>query len=167
VKKINDSLTTKVEEPRTVNHTEPNLKDKGVIAIADTILYDVVVRNPNPNDEWTKECLRYVNNKALVDGLFEAVFKGKLMAYNYKTDVPLTIDEVRKIDSENKRSLIGKLQCTEQWYWDTKNYKLYKKVVSIIIGYEVFDAEGAVRGYKAGFKVYLNDETKNKDTYLP
>ncbi len=51
------------------------------IEVADTIIYQVIISNPNPEDTWTTRCLSGLNRKTLVDSIFRMVYDGKLTAY--------------------------------------------------------------------------------------
>ena len=123
---------------------------------ADTIVCDMVVkRNPNNEDILSKNWLTQLRREALTDSIFDDVYKGKLLAYDYETQKQLSVDEVKKIESKQKysRGIVGKYQFQEAWYYDKQNHTFIKKVHSIIFGYEIYDETGFVKGYKPLFKV--------------
>ena len=122
---------------------------------ADTIVCDMVVKNPNKEDVWTEKCLSQLKRDALTDSIFDDVYKGKLIAYDYETQKELSIDEVKKIENKEgyKRRIVAKYQFQEAWYYDKQNHTFIKKVYSIIFGYEIYDETGFVKGYKPLFKV--------------
>ena len=126
-------------------------------AIADTIITDVVIKNPD-QDEWTDYTLRNLNKEPFVDELFELVYSEKLTPYNFFSDTPMTIDEVKEIEKEDgySRDKIGKVQFEEAWHFDSENQQMIKKVHSIMLAYELYDAKGDIKGYKPVFKVYFN-----------
>ena len=122
----------------------------------DTIVCDMVVkRNPNNEDILSKNWLTQLRREALTDSIFDDVYKGKLLAYDYETQKQLSVDEVKKIESKQKysRGIVGKYQFQEAWYYDKQNHTFIKKVHSIIFGYEIYDETGFVKGYKPLFKV--------------
>jgi hypothetical protein len=126
--------------------------------VANSIVYDVIIKNANPYDTWTTECLSGLDRSTFVDELFRAIYEGKLTAIDFDTEEKLSPEEVKKLEKEIKkvRSRIAKLQFTEDWYFDTLSLTMQKDVRSIVLGYEVYDDQGAVRGYKPVFRVDLN-----------
>jgi hypothetical protein len=122
---------------------------------ADTVVCDMVVKNPDKEDTWTAECLNQLKRKALIDSIFDDVYKGKLIAYDFTSHGPLSIKELKKIEESvgYSRDIIGKFQFREAWFYDKSNHSFIKKVHSIIFGYETYDLSGFVKGYKPLFKI--------------
>jgi hypothetical protein len=56
--------------------------------VADSVIYDVVVKNPNIDDHWTEECLRHLDRLGLVDMVFEAIYREELIPYDYISNRP-------------------------------------------------------------------------------
>ncbi len=126
--------------------------------IANPIIYDVIIKNPDPEDTWSTEKLEKLNKETLVDFIFKAVESGKVTAYNYHTDEKMSMKEfyaMKKLEDFDK-SKIGEIQFIEDWYFDEANMKMTKIVKSIMLAYEVYDQSGKVRGYKAAFRIDLN-----------
>jgi hypothetical protein len=123
---------------------------------ADTIVNDVLIQNPD-SSEWTDYCLRNLNKKFLVDEIFNSVYSGKLIPYEFFQDIPLEINDIKSLekDPEFKRDRMAKVQFEEAWFFDTENQIMVKKVHSIMLAYEVYNLEGEVKGYKPAFKVYF------------
>lgn len=88
-----DSLI--VHEPEPVIFYRANLNDSLAYLLADTISYGVVVRNPDSLDTWTEKCLNRLDLITMVDVLFEAVYDQRATAYDYYTNEPLSIKEVK------------------------------------------------------------------------
>ncbi len=128
------------------------------ITIADTIVYDVIIKNPNPHDNWTDECLKNLNKDQFVDILFESVYKKQATAYDVFSDNIITPDELKKLERKKdfSRNKIGKIQFTESWSYNDSIRSMSKKVISVALGYEIFDDEGSLIGHKPVFKIYLN-----------
>jgi len=145
------------EKPTGVQHAKPIIEQTDYITVADTIITDVVIKNPD-NDEWTNYCLRNLDRETLVNDLFELVYSEKLIPHDFFTDEVMTIKEIKKIekDPEYSRDNSAKVQFEESWSFDRENQKMIKKVHSIMIAYELYSQEGTVKGYKPIFKVYLN-----------
>lgn len=126
--------------------------------VAGDIVYDVIIKNPDSEDTWTTQCLQGLDRRQLVDGIFRAIYEGKLKAVDFDTGEELSPRQVKRLEQEIEevRSRIAKIQFTEDWYFDTLHLTLRKQVRSMVLGYEVYDAEGGVRGYKPVFRVTLN-----------
>lgn len=136
--------------------------DSGAIVISNPIMYDVIVRNPDPNDDWTDYCLANTNIKPLMNVIFKAIYTGRLTPYYYRSDDSIIpIDSVKELESLITKNPIGKLQFQEKWYIDEDSLKFYKKVESIVFGYERKTVNGEVYGYKALFRVYLDGTHNN------
>ncbi len=126
--------------------------------IADTIIYDVIIKNPNPDDLWTSECLKNIHHSALIDSLFHLVYAKQAVAYDLYSNAPLKVKDVKRMENEAdfQRNQIGKIQFTERWYFDVSTQQFQKEVISITLGHELYNEEGSVRGYKPVYKLKLN-----------
>ena len=126
--------------------------------IADTIIYDVIIKNPNPDDLWTSECLNKFYHSTLMDSLFHLVYTKQAVAYDLYSNKPLKVKDVKRMESEAdfQRNQIGKIQFTERWYFDVSTQQFQKEVISITLGHELYNEEGSVRGYKPVYKLKLN-----------
>jgi len=122
---------------------------------ADTIIYEVLVSNPDSLDEWETAKLKNVKQSQIIDDLFAMVYSGEKKAYDYYTHRPLSTDEVKAIEEDQRfsRKKVGKLQFTETWYFDKKNQKWIKKIHSVLLAYELYDDSNNLRGYKAAFVI--------------
>jgi hypothetical protein len=125
----------------TISKTVIVLDSLKLKCYADTIVCDMIVRNSDKEDKWMEECLGRFHHNELLDAIFEDIYNGKLIAYEYVTHKKLTIDEVRKIEKAPgySRDVISKFLFREAWYYDRSNHTLIKRVHSIIFGYEIFD----------------------------
>jgi hypothetical protein len=126
--------------------------------LADTIVCDMVVRNPYPEDKMTSSWLDCFNHKAFIDSLFDDIYLQKIIAYDFMTGKVLTPNDVRNMEKEPgySRDIVGKFQFRETWLYNRQNHVMTKKVHSIIFGYETYDENKLVKGYKPLFKVFLN-----------
>jgi hypothetical protein len=115
----------------------------------------MVVKNPDKEDTWTEKCLSQLKRKALTDSIFDDIYKGKLLAFEYNTHRPLSINAVKKLEETTgySRDIIGKFQFSEAWFYDKQHHSFIKKVQSIVFGFETYDQSGFVKGYKPLFKI--------------
>jgi len=128
------------------------------ILIADPIIYEALIKNPDPEDSWGDEELKNFNRKKMVNLIFKAVYQGKATAYNYHTDKPMSIEEVKELEDTDEfdRSKIGKIQFVEDWYFNPETLHMTKIVKSVVMAYEVMNQFGELRGYKTTFRIDLN-----------
>lgn len=151
-------LTGCSNEPKKVNKANfGNVENYEIIA--DTIINDVVIKNPD-NDEWTDFTLRNLEKSKLINHIFNDIYDGKLIPYDFFNNTPLTTDDIKNLekDPEFNRDNIAKVQYEEAWYYNVQNQTMIKKVHSIMFAYEIYNAEGEIKGYKPAFKVYFRNE---------
>ncbi len=141
------------QRPPKVERTDLN-----AAIIADTVIYDVIVKNPDADDLWAEQSLRNLNRRGLVDIVFNAIYSEDLVPYDYFTMEAMSVRDVMTLenDPEFSRDNIGMIQFSEEWYFDEENLRLEKRVNSISLGYEVYASDGSIRGYKPAFMVNLN-----------
>jgi hypothetical protein len=141
----------------TINKIEVSIDSLLLKSYADTIVCDMVVRNPDKEDIWTEECLKQFKRQAIIDTIFNEIYEGRLVAYDYNSGQALSIKAIKRIEETSgfSRDIIGKFQFKEAWYYDNQNHTFIKKVYSIIFGYENYDDKGFVKGYKPLFRVDL------------
>jgi hypothetical protein len=137
------------------------IKDTMTIAgmvVADTIIYDVIIRNPNMEDQWTESCLKGLKRLELVDTIFSMIYSEKVTALNYDTKETLKVKDIRQLEKEGdfSRGKIGKMQFTERWIFNTNDLSFTKEIISVVLGYEVYDGNGELRGYKPAFLINFN-----------
>ena len=130
------------------------LGDSSAYLIADSVLYDVVIQNPDSLDQWTDYRLRNLDRNTLADMVFDGIYSGKLIAYDYSTEEIVSIDSVKKMEKDPRydRKKISKMQFEEQWFLDQKTFQFHKKVTAIMLAYEINAMENR---YRAGLKVRL------------
>ena len=131
------------------------------VVIANPITYQFNVKNYNPDDDWTAECLAHTNIDALAACVFQAVIKGRLKAYDYYSEQEMSVADIKKMDKERSRKSIGQIQFEEEWFFDEKNLKFYKKVKALTWGYESHPGTKE-NGFVPSFRVVFpdNDSTK-------
>lgn len=126
--------------------------------IADTIVYDVIIKNPDPDDKWTEECLAGLDIDRFVNQLFDAVYNKNAVAYDFFSGKQITPGKLKRIERSNdfSREKIGKIQFSESWYYDSLNLFMEKRIISMVLGYELYGDNGEIIGYKPVFKIELN-----------
>jgi len=128
------------------------------ILVAENIIQDIVIKNIDPDDAWTQECLQGMKRETLVDIVFELAYSGKAVVYDFDTREKLTVRQLKQLERAAgfSRDKIGKIQFMESWYLNPDKVTVTKKVSSMVLGYETFDSEGEFRGYLPVFRMVLN-----------
>ncbi len=128
--------------------------------IADTIIYEVIIKNPDPDDTWTEKCLAGFDKYRFVDQLFTAIYDEKATACDFFSGKEITPRELKRIEKskEFSRDKIGKIQFSENWYYDSLNIKMEKRIISLVLGYELYGDNGEIIGYKPVFKINMDQE---------
>jgi hypothetical protein len=130
------------------------------VEMADTIIYQVIISNPNPGDTWASHCLSGLNRKALVDSIFNLVYTARLTAYNHDTHEKITIKQLKDIEKADgfSRDKIGMIQFTEAWYLDPVTRSMTKKVLAMDLGYNYYTSDGDLLAYKGLFRIEMKCE---------
>ena len=133
-------------------HSPFEISSKDVIA--DTIIYSVIIRNFDKDDTWAEERLRYTQADKIISTIFEKAYESKFQVYDYYTNSPLSIEQIKKLESSEdfSRDLIQELQFEEVWFMNDQVDWFHKEVLSINMGYAVYNSDGTQRGLKPVFR---------------
>ncbi|MFN8257933.1 MAG: hypothetical protein U0W24_19710 [Bacteroidales bacterium] len=154
-----DTITDEIPEVKNGSFYQNDSIPNSAIIIADTITYNVVVKNSNPEDDWMDINLKHLNRKAFINIIFNAIYNGNLVPYDYQSEKAMTIEEVKLLEKEHPRKEIGNILFIESWYFNEKEMILGKKVYSVMMAYERITTTGEIR-YKSGIQVFF-DKNKN------
>lgn len=147
----------------------------GKTLIAEGLRSEALIVFPEEDETW----LGKIDQKMLVNAIFDAIYEGRVKPYDFITDDPLSIEDVKAIESsidtiyiedfetgeiemkvvedELRRDEITKVFVKEDWYFDTANFKMEKKVIGISLAIENYDENGNLRGYTPLFIVYFDE----------
>ncbi len=107
--------------------------------------------------------LKNTDVKPLQKQIFKDIYSGRLIPYHYRFDDSIIpIDSIRIMEKLLDTTDIADIQFWEKWYFDPDSIKFYKKVESMIFGYEHRLSTGEVVGYKALFRIYLDKKHNQK-----
>lgn len=128
-----------------------------LIKVADNIIYDVVIK-ADTDDPWELEKLAGFSGNEMIDKLFESLYSGELKARDYHSGKELGSGDIKKIEKQAgfERSNIGKIQFTEDWYYNPLEKKIEKKIKVIVFGYKTATQDRLGVGYMAAFEILLN-----------
>jgi len=151
---------SKTTETKTIEAKPVKQANTDNIVIADTIIYDVVIKNNEPGFEWNDHCLQYFKQKDFVDQVFSRIYAKELTAYDVFSGDKLSISDIKSIEKRDdfKRSNVGKIQFYEKWFLDEKQFQFKKEIFGFKLGYENFDSQGNLKGYKPLFEIRLNPD---------
>jgi hypothetical protein len=143
---------SKTNKPKSIDPKQSGTGD--ITVIADTIVYDVILRNIDTSDVWEAECLQYLDQKSLVNYLIDGIYNGQFIAIEFMGDKVLSIDDVKAIEQESdfSRDKVSKVQFRERWYIDSEG-NLQKQIISYTLGIEIYSKQNSFLGHKALFVV--------------
>jgi hypothetical protein len=127
------------------------------ILIGKDIITEVIVKPDTLGDSWEVEKVKNYNGTSMYKYLFEKIYSKNIVVYDILSGKPMDISDVKKIENDfgNDVSRIGKLQFTEDWYFNKTTNKITKKIRSTSFAYELKRQDGLPFGYKALFKVKM------------
>jgi len=137
---------------------QSGISDNAVLFASD-INYDVIVKPPSDGDPWQAERVSGYEGGAMINDIFEKLYNGTITARHITTGEPLKPQDIKTMERElgTDRSLIAKIQFTEDWFYHPSTGRIEKVVKEIIMGYEFRDSQGNLFGYKALFSVGFTD----------
>jgi len=130
---------------------------EGSLLIASDIVTEVIIKPEPDGDPWEIDKVAGYKGEMMTNTIFERIYKGTLTVFDYHTGEPLSAREVKDLEKEfnNDRSRIGKLSFTEDWFYNPSENTIQKITKSIVLGFELYNNDSTVYGYKAAFKVGL------------
>ena len=163
-----------------INSCKNEGKNDNMTVLTERIQYPVFIKSPYGDDgDWYRENMEGPKRESFVKIIFDAAYNGKLKAYDYLTNEPLTIEKVKAIGSKcdtlhiiretpvykeydtiitQKLDLkdIHRITFLEEWYMDVDKFRIEKKVVGICPSLTIYEDSNDVRGYKPLFWLYLD-----------
>lgn len=132
--------------------------EEGEVSVARPIVYEVIIKPHEGLTDWEKEMVTGFQGWDMIRDLIEKVFEGEIQAYDYFTEKPMDKKQLQmlKKDPEFGARQIGRLQFTENWFYDEHQSRLRKQIHKVVFGYEDRDEQDQVLGYKAAFFIYMN-----------
>lgn len=130
---------------------------KNVVCLANPITYNVILKNYDPEDNWNKQALKNVNADTLINILLEGVLQKKIVATSFLNDDSIIpFDSIRNLKGKIKNLDI--ITFEEQWFFDPESFEFYKKINSIVIGYNSQKDLSLPPRFKAIFKIKINEK---------
>lgn len=152
-----DSSKVKTQKTKKVFENEDfEFTNENIVTVANPIFYTAIIKNSKSEQEYMNEWLKGMKKEEFVNMIFDEIYKGNIIAENFNNNENMTVKQVKEFEKENKREDIGQIFFEENWYFDKDKLKMYKKVKSIMLAYEIYNQNNGITGrYRAGIKVYL------------
>ena len=153
------AVSCRNEKPaqQIVSSSENDKTKAGLVIVARDIVTETIIKPDPEGDPWEVEKVAGFQGKEMIDGVFNSIYNGTLVAKDYHTGEILCPSDIKAFEKEfkNDRSRIGKLSFTEDWFYDPADNDIIKKVKSVAFGYELINNDGKVFGYKAVFEARI------------
>lgn len=126
--------------------------------IADTVLYAVNVINLDTANQWADKRLSRLDQPKMADMFFKALYNGNAHAVDYYSGEEIPAEKIREMEESGKfnREEMAQVQFEESWYFDPDKGRMTKEVHSVLLAWPVFNNEGELQAYEAGFVLELN-----------
>ncbi len=135
---------------------EANPSDtSALMLIGKDMITDIILKPDTTGDPWEVEKVKGFTGERMFRTLFDRVDKGEVVVYDCREEKTLNKDEVKSLEKEfsSDISRIGKVQFTEDWYFDTNRNIIVKKVKSVSFGFEMDKVDNMPPRYKALFRL--------------
>lgn len=155
----------------STSHDEP---------ITERIVYDVSIKNNDPNADWWDNSLPGPYRDKLISRMMEDATSGKVAVFS-AIGKKLTMDEIKNIGAETisatfqradppydsydtivRQELdlrnVTRIRFLEEWRFDNKNKLIEKKILGMAPMTESYDLDGNLRGYEALFWIYEDEK---------
>lgn len=149
--------------------------------VTERILYDVTIVNKDQDFDWWVQNIEGAQREKLLSDIFGAIESGKVQAYDYITNKPLSkkeIDALLKrtdtisfespappyeiidsvITTELNKKDIEKIRFLEEWYMDSSTLAFSKKVVGICPMIAKYGDNNEFRGYMPLFWIFFDEK---------
>ncbi|MGD0582925.1 MAG: hypothetical protein ABR974_08270 [Bacteroidales bacterium] len=143
------------ERKGDVSSNVPVTDTTGLILVGRDIITDIELKPDTTGDPWEVEKVKGFNGIRMFGILFENIYAKKLTVYDCRSDKVLTTREIRDLQKEfdSDLSRIGKVQFTEDWYFDTRRNGMIKKIKSVSFGFSIETSGIMAYRYKALFRI--------------
>jgi len=155
----------------STSHDEP---------ITERIVYDVTLKNTDPNADWWDNSLPGPYREKLINKMMDDATSGKVAVFS-GIGKKLTDNDIKNLGKETiiatfQRAFppydfydtiisqelelrdITRIRFLEEWFYDKDNMLIEKKILGMAPMVESYDPEGNLRGYEALFWVYKDEK---------
>ena len=148
-------------------------EEPDAIILAENFRSESSISVPKEDEIW----IGSFDNKRLVDVVFDAIYEGKVIAYDLLNN-PISKAEIKAlehsidtayienfetgemeeavIENQLDRNDIIKIFLREDWIFNEDAFSMKKDVISMTLTTAKFDNDGNMIGYQALFSVYFN-----------
>jgi hypothetical protein len=143
------------DKKRVTASVETSTDTAGLMLIGKDIITEVVLKPDTLGDPWDVEKVKGFKGEGMFKMIFDRIYNDKLTVYDCRIEKALTIKEIKNLEKEFNADLskIGKVQFKEDWYFDTKNSFIVKKIKSVSFGFALDGFPDGPFKYKALFRI--------------
>ncbi|HOK27156.1 MAG TPA: hypothetical protein P5320_11525 [Bacteroidales bacterium] len=141
------------EAPSVV--TEEISAEAGLLKIGNDIITEVILKPELSGDPWEAEKIKGFYGEQMFLNLLNKIKHDAIKVYDCITGEEIAPKDAKRILQETGSDIsrIGKIQFTEDWYFNPSNNMIIKKVKSISFGYETKRNEGLPPAYVPYFQI--------------
>jgi hypothetical protein len=123
--------------------------------IGKNIVTDIVLKPDTLGDPWEVEKVKGFTGTRMFKTLFDRIHNEKVIVWDCRDEKQLTTSEIKDLEKEfnSDMSRIGKVQFTEDWYFDTNRNTIVKKIKSVSFGFALNGSPDLPVRYKALFRL--------------
>jgi hypothetical protein len=127
----------------------------GLILVGKNMITDIVLKPDTLGDPWEVEKVKGFNGTKMFRALFDHIYDEKVSVFDCREDRILKKSEIKALEKEfdSDLSRIGKIQFTEDWYFDPDKNLMVKKIRSVSFGFAMGASGDMAARYKALFRL--------------
>jgi hypothetical protein len=127
----------------------------GLMLIGKDIITDIVLKPDTLGDPWEVEKVKGFTGDRMFKIIFDRIYSEKVTVYDCREDKALSLSEIKDLEKEFNSDLskIGKVQFTEDWYFDTNKNIIVKRIKAVSFGFAMERTNDMPVRYKALFRL--------------
>jgi len=152
---LNNCRESRKEVKSSAGAEEEITSEAGLVKIGSDIITEVILKPEITGDPWEAEKIKGFNGDLMFMNLLEKIKHDELKVYDCITGEEIAPEDAKRILQETGSDIsrIGKIQFTEDWYFNPVNNKIIKKVKSVSLGYETKREAGLPPAYVPYFQI--------------
>jgi hypothetical protein len=138
-----------------VSASENTADTTSFMLIGKDIITDIILKPDTLGDPWEVEKIKGFTGNRMFKTIFDRIYSEKMTVWDCRNDKTLSSTEIKDLEKEFNSDLskIGKVQFTEDWYFDTNRNTIVKKIKSVSFGFAINGIPDLPVRYKALFRL--------------
>jgi len=152
---MNNCRESRKETKAPAGAAEEIIPESGLVKIGSDIITEVILKPEITGDPWEAEKIKGFNGDQMFMNLLEKIKHDAIKVYDCITGEEIAPKDAKRILQETGSDIsrIGKIQFTEDWYFNPSNNSIIKKVKSVSLGYETKREAGLPPAYVPYFQI--------------